>query len=156
MEEAATLNAPTRVAALAAQERWAWAAYGLHGAGLLMLWPALFALAINFAKQGSGPEAAVDTHHRYMKRTFWIFSLVAAVIIGCMVAALVTLLINLGFDIRAITTDTSVQIKGLSMEHLWIGVVIAAGALGLLITWLWAVFRLLRGVIRLADDQPAL
>jgi hypothetical protein len=72
-----------------------------------------------------------------------------------MVAGLVLLLLNLGFDISAVTTDTAVQIKGLSLEHLWIGVVAVAGGFLLLVIWLWALFRLIRGMVRISQDKGA-
>jgi uncharacterized membrane protein len=155
MEETAALNSQARVSALAAQERWIWAAYSLHALGLFLLWPALFGLAINYAKNGDGPDAHVDTHHPYMRRTFWVAFICAVLVILAMVAGLVLLLLNLGFDISAVTTDTAVQIKGLSLEHLWIGVVAVAGGFLLLVIWLWALFRLIRGMVRISQDKGA-
>jgi uncharacterized membrane protein len=153
MEETAALNSQARVSALAAQERWVWAAYSLHALGLFLLWPALIGLAINYIKDDDGPDANVDTHHRYMRRTFWFAFIFAVLVVIAMVTGLVALLIHLGFDISAVTTDTAVQIKGLSLEHLWIGVVAALGGFLLLVTWLWSAFRLLRGMVRVSQDK---
>jgi uncharacterized membrane protein len=155
MEEAATLSSQARVSALATQERWAWAAYCLHALGLFAVWPALAALALNYIKSGGGPDANVDTHHRYMRRTFWSALMIGALILVGMAAALVMALLHLGFDIRAVTTDTAVQIKGLSMQHLWIAVIAVVGGLALFVTWLWAAYRTVRGMVRLSQDKSA-
>jgi uncharacterized membrane protein len=160
MEETATLNSPSHstqatVRALAAQEHWVWAAYILHGAGLLMFWPALIGLAVNYAKYGDGPQAAIDTHHRYLRRTFWIGLTAISGIAIALAISLAMLLAHLGLDIHAIETDTAVQIKGLSLEHLWVGVLVAVAAFFLLVTWLWALFRLIRGMVRLSQDRGA-
>jgi uncharacterized membrane protein len=152
MEETASL----KVGALAAQERWAWAAYGLHAFGLFLFWPALLGLAINYIKTGDGPDGNVDTHHPYMRKTFWTAFWIAILIVAAMAITLVSLLIHLGFDISAVTTDTAVQIRGLSLEHAWIPAVAVLGGVLLLAVWLWAVFRTLRGMIRLGEDRSAL
>ncbi|MGL4575293.1 MAG: hypothetical protein ACRCV9_10945 [Burkholderiaceae bacterium] len=152
MEETASL----KVSALAAQERWAWAAYGLHAFGLFLFWPALLGLAINYIKAGDGPDGNVDTHHPYMRKTFWISFWIAVLVIATMVVGLLLLLFRFGLDVSTIATDTAVQIRGLSLEHAWIPVVAVLGGLMLLAVWLWAVFRTLRGMIRLGEDKSAL
>jgi uncharacterized membrane protein len=157
MEETATLDPQSRaqqaVHALATQERWAWAAYALHAGGLFLFWPVLLGLAVNYAKYGDGPQPGVDTHHRYMRRTCWITLAVGAGVLTVMGISLVALLMQLGLDIQSIETDTAVHIKGLSLEHLWVGVLIGVGMFCMLVTWLWALFRIIRGMVRLSQDQ---
>jgi uncharacterized membrane protein len=151
MEETASL----KVGALAMQERWVWVAYGLHALGLFVFWPALIGLAINYIKAGDGPDTGVDTHHAYMRKTFWIAFWAGVIIVVATAIALVLLLANLGLDISAVTTDTAVQIRGLSLEHAWIAVAAILGGFCLIVLWLWTLFRLVRGMIRLGEDKSA-
>ena len=119
--------------------------YGLYGLGLLMLWPTLIGVVIAYAKRHDVPEL-LASHYRWLISTFWWWLVAWIVIIGAMLTVMVPNAIDIEAAVR------SGQYFSIPWELIGAGVM---GGFGLLIVWLWVVYRLIRGAVRLADGLSA-
>jgi len=114
------------------------ATYALHALGLaigafgastvigafVFGWPSIIAVIIIYVKRGDARGTWLESHFRWQIRTFWI-ALAWVVVIGLAGAALAIVLI--GFAIWGV---------------------------GLFVLGLWAIYRIVRGWLRLKDRQP--
>ena len=119
--------------------------YGLYGLGLFLLWPTLIGVIIAYVKRHDVPEL-LSSHYRWLISTFWWWLVAWAVMIG----AMLSVLIPNAFDIE--TAVRSGQYFDVPWELIGASVL---GGLGVLIVWLWVVYRLIRGAIRLSDGRSA-
>jgi len=117
---------------------WTQVVYALHAISLvigafgtatvigafLFGWPSIIAVIINYVKRSDTAGTYLESHFRWQIRTFW-FALLWAVIVGIAGALLAIVLV--GFAI-------------------WI--------VGLFVLGVWAIYRVARGWMRLADRQP--
>ena len=129
----------------------AWIAYLLHAIGyvLFMMWPAFVGVIINYVKRGAARGGFADSHHTWMIRTFW-FGLLWYVL-SCAV-----LLSGAWPWLQAVleqgaTRDTIVIEWPAIFSSLGAA---AVGGIGLLATWVWLLYRMIRGAVRLADSRP--
>lgn len=119
--------------------------YGLYGFGLFLLWPTLIGLVIGYVKRHDVPEL-LSSHYRWLINTFWWWLVAWAVIIGVMLAVMIP-------NAREIESAVqSSQYFNIPWELIGAGVL---GGLGLSIVWLWVLYRLIRGAIRLSDGRAA-
>lgn len=129
----------------------AWIAYILHAVGYLsaMMWPALIGLVLNYAKRGAARGGYVDSHHEWLIRTFWYGLLWYLLSLG---ALLWTAWPVVQSVLRSISAPGSIVLDWATI----LAVLGAAtlGGIGLLVTWLWLLYRVIRGVISLANSQP--
>ena len=146
-----------KIAALVSEEHWTWAAYVLHVLGLFTLVTSIAGLIINYVKAGGSIEPKIDTHHRGMIRLFWIFSLLALlafaiVMIGVVGVALSVVQGATEAGLRDLDELVRLLVDSLMQNR---GVLAAAAIAGVLavLSWVWALFRLLVGMIRLAADK---
>ena len=119
--------------------------YGLYGLGLLMLWPTLIGVVIAYAKRHDVPEL-LASHYRWLISTFWWWLVAWIVIIGAMLTVMIPNAIDIEGAVR------SGQYFNIPWELIGAGVM---GGFGVLIVWLWVVYRLIRGAVRLADGMSA-
>jgi uncharacterized membrane protein len=112
--------------------------YALHALGLaigafgaatvlgsfLFGWPSIIAVIIGYVKRGEARGTWLESHFDWQIRTFW-FALAWAVLVGLVSLPLALVIIGFGT---------------------W--------ALGLIVLGLWAIYRVARGWMRLADHQP--
>ena len=119
--------------------------YGLYGLGLLMLWPTLIGVVIAYAKRHDVPEL-LASHYRWLISTFWWWFVAWIVILGAMLTVMIPNAIEIEGAVR------SGQYFNIPWEL--IGAIVMGG-FGLLIVWLWVVYRLIRGAVRLADGLSA-
>jgi len=119
--------------------------YGLYGLGLLMLWPTLFGVVIAYVKRQDVPEL-LSSHYRWLISTFWWWLVVWIVIIGAMLAVIIPNALEIESAVQ------SAQYFNIPWELIGAGLL---GGLGLSIVWLWVVYRLIRGAIRLSDGRAA-
>ena len=119
--------------------------YGLYGFGLFLVWPALIGVVIAYVKRKDVPEI-LASHYRWLINTFWWWLILWTVIIGAMLAVTIPNAIEIKSAVQ------SGQFFTIPWELLGAGVF---GGLGVLIVWLWVVYRLVRGAIRLSDGFGA-
>lgn len=87
-------------------------------------WPSIVAVIINYVKRSEAAGTYLESHFRWQIRTFW-YALLWTAVVGLLGAALAIVLV--GFAI-------------------WI--------VGLFALGLWAIYRIARGWMRLADRLP--
>ncbi|MGE5666323.1 MAG: DUF4870 family protein [Betaproteobacteria bacterium] len=117
---------------------WTQVVYALHAISLvigafgtatvigafLFGWPSIIAVIINYVKRSDAAGTYLESHFRWQIRTFW-YALLWAVVVGIAGALLAIVLV--GFAI-------------------WI--------VGLFALGVWAIYRVARGWMRLAERQP--
>jgi len=128
----------------------AWIAYVLHGIGYLsvMMWPSLIGLLINYFKRGDARGGFVDSHHAWLIRTFW-YGLLWNLLSICV------LLWSAWPVIHAIIRNPTASGEWMlawSTIFSMIGLA-SLGAIGMLVTWLWLLYRVIRGSIQLVNLQ---
>ncbi len=128
----------------------AWIAYVLHGIGYLsaMMWPALAGLIINYVKRDDARGGYVNSHHQWLIRTFWFGLLWYLLSLG---AILWTAWPAVQTVMRAASAQSSYVI-GWDTIFAVVGAA-ALGGLGFLLTWLWLLYRVIRGMIELAGAK---
>ena len=119
--------------------------YGLYGLGLFLLWPTLIGVVIAYVKRHDVAEL-LSSHYRWLISTFWWWLVAWAVMIGAMLSVLIPNAIDIEKAVR------SGQYFNIPWELIGASVL---GGLGLVIVWLWVVYRLIRGAIRLSDGRAA-
>lgn len=119
--------------------------YGLYGIGLFLIWPTVIGLVLAYVKRHDVP-ALLSSHYRWLINTFWWWAIAWAVIIGAMLVVIVP---------NAFEIESAVQAGqyfNIPWELVGAGVF---GGLAIAIVWLWVVYRLIRGAIRLSDGRAA-
>ena len=119
--------------------------YGLYGLGLFLFWSVLIGVIIAYVKRRDVPEL-LASHYRWLISTFWWWLVAWTVIIGAMLTVMIP---------HAIDIESAVQ-SGQYFNIPWelIGAAVLGG-LGLAIVWLWVVYRLICGAVRLSDGRAA-
>ncbi len=119
--------------------------YGLYGLGLFLFWSVLIGVIIAYVKRRDVPEL-LASHYRWLINTFWWWFVAWIVILGAMLTVMIP---------HAIDIESAVQ-SGQYFNIPWelIGAAVLGG-LGLVIVWLWVLYRLIRGAVRLSDGRAA-
>lgn len=127
-----------------------WVAYGLHAIGFvpMLIWPAIVGLVINYVKRGDS-ASFLDSHHRWLIRTFWFALAGYALAFGAIVMS--------AWSVVAAAMRSASAPGVLSID--WGGPLatiggVAAGALAIAAVWVWVIYRLVRGGLRLLDARP--
>ena len=129
----------------------AWIAYVLHAIGYLstMIWLSLAGLVVNYVKRGDAHGGFVDSHHAWLIRTFWYGMLWYTV-------SFVVLLWSAWPVIYAVLRNPTQSgewvIAWSTIFRCWARP--ARGFTGVVLTWLWLLYRLVRGCIQLANFRP--
>jgi uncharacterized membrane protein len=118
--------------------------YGLYGFGLFLVWPALIGVVIAYVKRQDVPEI-LASHYRWLINTFWWWLIAWSVIIGAMLVVIVP---------NALEIERTMKSGSINVPWELVGAGIFGG-LGVAIVWLWVVYRLIRGAIRLSDGLAA-
>ncbi len=134
----------------------AWIAYIAYAFSMVLFWPAIIGLIINYSKRGHAEAGFIDSHHRWMLRSFW-WSQVAFLVFFILVLAGMWPLIS-DIATQAIQAGGNIDEANLAIHVNWasiFGTVGAAmfGGLGFVATWLWYLYRIVRGMIALADAR---
>ncbi len=119
--------------------------YGLYGLGLFLFWPTVIGLVMAYVKLNDVPEL-LASHYRWLIRTFWWSLLLSALMLGAMLVVMIPNAIEIESAVQ------SGQYFNIPWELIGAGVL---GGLGIAIVWLWTVYRLIRGAVRLSDGRPA-
>ncbi len=119
--------------------------YGLYGIGLFLIWPTLIGLILAYVKRHDVP-VLLSSHYRWLIHTFWWWLIAWSVIIGAMLTVIVPNALDIEQAVRAN------QYFNIPWELIGTGVF---GGLAVAIVWLWVIYRLIRGAIRLSDGRAA-
>ena len=129
----------------------AWLAYVLHAVGYLtaMIWLSVVGLLVNYFKRGDARGGFVDSHHSWLIRTFWFgllwYGLSFAVLLSSAWPVVHAVLRN--------PTAPGEWVFAWNTIFSMVGTA-ALGMIGVLLTWLWLLYRLVRGTIQLANLRP--
>ena len=147
-----TLPATSSTANAAAEGKdVAWIAYILHAVGYFsaLMWPALVDLIVNYVKRGTARGGFVDSHHEWLIRTFWFGLLWYLLSLG-------TMLWGAWPVVQSVLRAASAQDTYVIGWDAIFAVIGAAtlGGIGFVATWLWLLYRVIRGMINLANSKP--
>lgn len=128
----------------------AWIAYVLHGIGYLsaMMWPAFAGLIVNYVKRDDPQGGTVNSHHQWLIRTFWFGLLWYLLSLGAILWSAWPVVQSV---LRAASAQGSYVI-GWDTIFAVVGATVLGG-LGFLLTWLWLLYRVIRGMINLANAK---
>lgn len=134
-----------------------WVAYALQATGAFgfVLGP-LAGLIVSYVRRDAADAGYVASHHRWLIRTFWWTALwyglsLAVIVVGAwpILSEIVAAAIRSGGRAEEFSF-------GLAWEALFATVGAAMlGGLGMVVTWIWNVYRILRGAFLLGDRRPA-
>jgi uncharacterized membrane protein len=133
----------------------AWVAYACFALGAALWWPALVGLVIGYVRRGAADAGFLDTHYRWLIRTFWFSLLGYLACLAILLAGvwpLVSSAIRQGIRQGDWESQVAVSIDW-SALFATVGGAMLAG-IGLLVVWVWYVYRVIRGALRLADARP--
>ena len=120
--------------------------YGLFAFGLIAFWPAVVGVLLAYIRRDDAAGTFLESHYRWLIRTFWWWALLFIVITCTMAAAIVPDAVRMGIKIDS----------GGAVNIPWSMLATAVvGGLALAVVWFWVIYRLIRGAIRLSDGQPA-
>lgn len=128
----------------------AWAAYFFFAVGWLFWWPALIGLVLCYVKRGDAQTGFIDSHYDWLIRTFWISLAgyaIALAVIALGVWPILRDVITAAMRGQEWGAGASVQIDWSAILSTVGGALI--GAIGIVVVWLWYLYRLLRGALRL-------
>ena len=129
----------------------AWLAYVLHAVGYLtaMIWLSVVGLVVNYFKRGDARGGFTDSHHNWLIRTFWFGLLWYAV-------SFAVLLSSAWPVVQAVLRNPAAPGEWVFAWNTIFSMVGTAtlGLVGVLLTWLWLLYRLIRGSIQLANLRP--
>jgi uncharacterized membrane protein len=138
----------------------AWIAYGCYFFGVLLWWPSIIGLVICYVRRDEPGAGFLASHYRWLIRTFWWSTLWWLASIGLIIAGALPIVADVlrsarfkGQRLGDIEIDTLISID-------WSSIFAAAGmatlgGMALVAVYLWLVYRLIRGSLRLANGQPA-
>lgn len=134
----------------------AWGCYALFAVAVFLWWPAVLAVVLAYAKRGEPNLGVIDSHYRWLIATFWWWLGGFVVCIGVMASGASPIMGEVIQALEAAQGDWD-QVAGL-MSLDWRSVFLAAGtatlgALAMLILWIWVVYRIVRGMLRLGDAR---
>lgn len=137
---------PNNTVPQAREFTWLGITYGLFAFGLIVFWPAIAGVVLAYIRRGDAVGTFIESHYGWLIRTFWWWIVLFVVIICAMIAAVLPGAIRLGSE----AGSSSISIVNIPWSMIG-GAVI--GGIALSMVWLWVVYRLVRGVLRLADAR---
>lgn len=135
----------------------AWIAYALFALGVFLWWPALLGVIVCLAKRGAPDAAFIDTHYRWLARTFGGSLLGSLLCFGVIVAGAWPVVRDVLVAYEQSGGDW--HAAGMSIQLQWESIFLTAGialvgAFGLFCVWLWYIYRVVRGAFRLGAARP--
>jgi len=134
----------------------AWIAYFLYAVSTVLLFPALFALVISYSKRGHPESGFIDSHHRWMLRSFWYSQIAFLAFFVLVMIGIWPLVMEIVHQaLRAAEAGIEPSFNFPDFEPLFSSIGHATiGLVGAGLTWLWFLYRMVRGMITLADARP--
>jgi len=134
----------------------AWVAYALQATGVLgFLFGPLVGTIISYVRRDAADAGYVATHHRWLIGTFWWTLAGYLVCIAVILAGAWPILSDVLRE--AIRSGDHLSQFSLSVDWDSIFATVGAamlGALGMVVVWIWNLYRIVRGAFRLADRSP--
>jgi uncharacterized membrane protein len=118
--------------------------YGMFACGLFLVWPALIGLVLAYIKRHDVADTFLASHYRWLIRTFWWWTVLWIAAIAAIAGAVIPNAILISDAVRS----SSYFMIPWSM----IGAAVVGG-FALMFIWLWVVYRLTRGALRLSDGR---
>jgi len=122
--------------------------YGLYAFGLLTFWPAIAGVLLAYIRRGDAAGTFLESHYSWLIRTFWWWIVLFAVIICGIVATVLPGAIKLG----KAASGGGIDVNIVNIPWSLLGGALLGG-IALAIIWFWVVYRLIRGVLCLADGR---
>lgn len=146
------MNIPTLPAPSAREFAWAWSAYTLAAVGLFMFWTWIVCLLIAGFRRNEPAEPLLATHYRWQIRTFWFSMLWYTLAMGLIVASAWPVLREV------LRQAPAADARSLSLSLDWTAIFATAtgalvGGAAMIAIWVWSAYRLVRGMIALADAR---
>ncbi|HTT11398.1 MAG TPA: hypothetical protein VMG60_10950 [Burkholderiaceae bacterium] len=133
----------------------AWIAYLTMALSAILLWPALIALVICYSKRGRPEAGFIDSHHRWILRSFWYSQLWFLLFFILIMIGVWPVLEDIARQVVN-TGDWGSESFVLNINWGPIFKTVGAamiGGLGIVATWFWFLYRMARGMIALADAR---
>jgi uncharacterized membrane protein len=133
----------------------AWIAYVTMVLSAFLFWPALIGLLISYSKRGNPEAGFIDSHHRWMIRSFWWSQLWFLVFFVLVMVGIWPVVMDIVNQVIA-SGDWNENTFALSIDWKAIFTTVGAamlGGLGVVVTWFWFLYRMVRGMIVLADAR---
>jgi uncharacterized membrane protein len=118
--------------------------YGLFACGLFFVWTALIGLVLAYVKRDDVTDSFLASHYSWLIRTFWWWAIWWVAAIAIVIAGVVPYAITIADAVRT----------GNYLTIPW--AMIGAGLAAVFVfsfAWLWVVYRLTRGALRLSDGR---
>ena len=155
-------NPPSAAAGVpsSAEFTTAWIAYGCYFVGVLLWWPSIVGLIISYVRRNEPDAGFISTHYGWLIRTFWWSTLWWLTSFGLLVSGALPIVRDVlrsakleGRTLGEIEVDSLISIE-------WNSIFAAAGlatagGLAMLATYLWLLYRLIRGALRLGGGRPS-
>jgi len=119
-------------------------AYGLHVTGLFLFWPAVIGLVLDYVKRGDVEGTVLESHYRWLIRTFW-WSLLWG---GLILVAMLWVIVPEAMRVASLARSGNY----LSIPWSFIAAAVLGG-IGLSVVWFWTAYRFTRGILRLSDGR---
>ena len=134
----------------------AWIAYLLFAVSSILLWPALIALIICYSKRGHAEIGFIDSHHRWMIRSFWYSQLAFLFFFIIVLMGVWPVIADVA---RQVINSGDIEHDAFSINIDWVSIFSTVGGamlggLGIAVTFFWYLYRMARGMIALADARP--
>ena len=135
----------------------AWVAYALQATGVFgfVLGP-LIGLVISYARRDAEGAGFIASHHRWLIRTVWWTALGYLSCLAVIFAGAWPII----SEVFREAVRAGGQAQEFSFGIAWDSIFATVGAamlggLGIVVVWIWNLYRIMRGGFRLADRSPA-
>ncbi len=140
-----------------AERATVWIAYGCFALGLFLDWPSLIGLVLSYARRSAPGTGAARSHYTGLIEMFWTALALGLTSVALLATGLWPMLreaLASGVDI-----DPLLEVSATTLAD-WLSFrtplsLAAVGALGLVGTYLFIAYRLIRGARRLAAGRAA-
>jgi len=135
----------------------AWITYACFYLGVLMWWPSVIGLIVSYVRRDQVEAGFIASHYRWLIGTFWWATL-------GWIASMVLLVSGAWPIVRDVLRSARRSGDDWEVDALvqidWSSIFAAAGlatvgGIGILCVYLWLLYRLIRGSLRLANARPA-
>lgn len=143
-------DTPQPPAANSNDTTWAWVAYAFEAVGLFLFWPWLIGLVINYVQRDETAGSYISSHHRWMIRTFWFSALFYTLALVLIVGGAWPV-VSAAIEGSNGPGDVSFTLDWQDIFASFTGALL--GGVSMLGVWVWTVYRVVRGMVSLANAR---